>query len=102
MNWEDIISKILAIIVIALIAYIEPKVKQWLDEKIGAKQTEEILKLVKMLVQSAEQIYKDETGEFRKSYVKQSLQAMGLEVDEEINAMIESEVYSMNQKKERL
>lgn len=95
----DILIKILAAVIVGLIAYLEPKFKAWLTSKIGETKANELMRLVAVFVASAEQIYKGETGEFRKAYVIEQLQALGYIVNDEVNALIEAEVYKLNQNK---
>ncbi len=98
MTYIDIIGKILRWVVVALVAYLTPKVNAWLEEKAGAEKAEKIRMLICELVQAAEQLFKaeDPDGTIRKRYVEEQLTALGYKVTEDINAMIESEVWRIN------
>lgn len=94
----EIVGKILAAAFVALIAYVTPKVKTWLEEKIGETKTEKVLVLIKNFVTAADQLYKedDPTGEIRNQYVKDQLTALGYAITSEINSFIESAVKECN------
>lgn len=96
----EIVVKILAAGVIALIGMLLPKVKQYLTEKFGQDKIDKVGELVNVFVAAAEQLLKqdDPTGEKRKAYVVDQLKALGYEVTEWINAYIESAVYNLNKK----
>ena len=80
------------------ILWLIPQVNKWLSEKIGEEKAQKLSRLVSELVSAAEQMYKidDPTGEIRKQYVEEQLQALGYEVTEYINSLIESEVLNIN------
>ena len=53
-----IVGKVLAAAVVALFAYLVPKIKTWLDAKIGSEGTAKVLLLIENFVTAADQLYK--------------------------------------------
>lgn len=94
----EIVGKLLAAVFVALVAYLTPKIKAWLEEKIGKTKTDQVLVLIKNFVTAADQLYKadDPTGEIRNQYVKDQLTALGYAITSEINSFIESAVKECN------
>lgn len=74
-----------------------PKLKAWLETKVGEKQASNIYELIEVFVESAEQQYKseDKEGTIRKQYVMDRLREVGIEITNEINAYIESAVFNL-------
>lgn len=79
--------------------FLTSKVAPWLNEKISKEQAEKLILITRQLVNSAEQTLKieDPTGERRKAYVEAQLVAMGYELTEAVNAIIESQVLTLHQ-----
>ena len=53
-----IVGKVLAAAVVALFAYLVPKIKTWLEAKIGSEGTAKVLLLIENFVTAADQLYK--------------------------------------------
>jgi hypothetical protein len=103
-EYIEIIGKILGWAIVVIITYLTPKVNAWLVEKVGAEKAEKLRKLIEELVAAAEQMFKedDPTGEIRKKYVEQQVEALGYQITEDVNAMIESMVWRLNQSNDPL
>lgn len=68
----------------------------WLKKKLSAERLDELKKWVHIAVQSAEQIMSSKTGLEKKEYVVSFLLSKGIVFDvDEVNALIESEVYKL-------
>lgn len=98
MDYAEIIGKILGAVVVAIIAYLTPKFNAWLEAKVGSEKAEVLRRLIMELVTAADQLFKteDPTGQIRKRYVEQQIEALGYKITDDINAMIESAVWSIN------
>lgn len=96
----QIIEIIIRIVATVLIGYVCPKFKGWLTEKIGEQKAVELESLVLTFVQAAEQMYKteDPDGTIRNTYVKAELEKAGYIITSEVNSMIESAVWELNNK----
>lgn len=99
---ENIVTIILHVIVLLFIAYILPIVRGFFAEKLGEEKAKKLEELITDLVLAAEQIFKEvpKSGKEKKEYVVKGLENAGYAVTQEINAKIESAVYSMTQLKE--
>lgn len=93
-----IVGKLLAAAIVALFAYLTPKIKSWLEAKIGSEGTVKVILLIENFVTAADQLYKtdDPTGVIRKKYVEDQLKELGYTVTDEINSFIESAVKKCN------
>ena len=93
-----IVGKVLAAAVVALLAYLVPKIKTWLEAKISSEGTAKVLLLIENFVTAADQLYKadDPTGVIRKKYVEDQLKQLGYVITDELNAFIESAVKKCN------
>ena len=68
----------------------------WLKEKLTAEKLERLVKLVKIAVEAAEQIYGSGEGQKKKEYVVSFLLSKGIVFDvDEINTIIESSVLQL-------
>lgn len=94
----DIIAKILGALIACGIIYLIPQINEWLKERIGEEKAEKLGRIISELVEAAEQMYKaeDPDGSIRKKYVEDQLKALGYELTEYINGLIESEVLHVN------
>lgn len=94
----DIIARILGALIACGIIYLIPQINVWLKERIGEEKTEKLERVIGELVGAAEQMYKteDPDGSIRKHYVEEQLKALGYELTEYINSLIESEVLHIN------
>ena len=97
-TFYDIIGKLLAAALVALLAYLTPKVKAWLAVNVSRNDQEKIGQLVRAFVRAAEQLMHDDdpTGEKRNQFVREQLAALGVELTEAVLNMIESEVWLVN------
>lgn len=98
MDIYEIIGKILAAVVVALLAYLSPKIEAWLKANTDSAEEESIRRLVRSFCRAAEQLLKedDPTGEKRHKYVLEQLEALGVEITELVLGMIEGEVFNIN------
>lgn len=94
----EILMELLAFGVLALVGWGVPKICEWLNIKNSDAVTEEVRKLIGIFVNAAEQLLKQEdpTGEKRKQYVIEHLQALGYEITDVMLAMIENKVFELN------
>ena len=101
MQYTELINIGLKILAAIISIILTCKVKPWLEQKLGKEKLDQMIIIVKELVASAEQMLKsdDPTGEKRKAYVTQQLIAMGYKMTEQLNAIIESQVWTLNQEK---
>lgn len=101
MNYTELINVGLKLLAAIISIIITCKVKPWLEEKIGKEKLEISMKYVTSLVAAAEQMLKedDPDGTMRKRYVIEQLTMMGYEITEQLNAIIEAEVWKLNQDK---
>lgn len=68
----------------------------WLKEKLSAEKLERLVKLVKIAVEAAEQLYGSGTGQQKKEYVVSFLLSKGIVFDaNEVEAIIESAVLQL-------
>ena len=98
MDIYEIVGKLLGAILVALLAWLAPKVEVWLGTNTTAREEEAIRAVVKNLCRAAEQLLKedDPTGDKRNEYVREHLELMGIEITEMVVAMIEGEVFNIN------
>ena len=97
-NLYEIIGKLLAAFVVGLLAYLTPKVKEWLEARTGKDHYDQLMQLVSAFAQAAEQLYHDQDpeGTVRKQFVQEQLQALGVEITEAVMNMIEGAVWEIN------
>lgn len=68
----------------------------WLKEKLSAEKLERLVKLVKIAVEAAEQLYGSGAGQQKKEYVISFLLSKGIVFDaNEVEAIIESAVLQL-------
>jgi len=90
------ITPILVLVIELLVALVSVFLVRWLNKNVGAEKTQEIMMWIKIAVQAAEQLFGAGRGEEKKEYVLNFLNSKGITYDsEKINAMIESQVYSL-------
>ena len=94
-NIYEIIGKLLAV---ALAVYLAPRAKAWFEANTDKATQEKLEALVTAFARAAEQMFHDidPTGEKRNQFVKQQLQAMGVEITNAVINMIESAVWEIN------
>lgn len=97
-NLYEITGKLLAALLVGLLAYLTPKAKEWLEANTDASTNENIRRLAESFARAAEQLYyeQDPTGEKRRQFVQEQLQALGVEVTEAVMNMIEGAVWEIN------
>lgn len=97
-NLYEIIGKLLAALLVGLLAYLTPKAKEWLEANTDASTNENIRRMAESFARAAEQLYyeQDPTGEKRRQFVQEQLQALGVEVTEAVINMIEGAVWEIN------
>ena len=68
----------------------------WLKERLSAERLERLVKLVRIAVEAAEQLYGGGTGQQKKEYVVSFLLSKGIVFDvDEVTAIVESAVYQL-------
>ena len=94
----EIIGKLLAAVFVALLAYLTPKVKEWLEARTGKDHYDQLMRLVQAFARAAEQLYHDTdpSGEERNRFVREQLTALGVEITEAVMNMIEGAVWEIN------
>ena len=89
-----IIEAALALLSAVLTAFVLPVLRR----RFSAEQTERLHDWVRVGVAAAEQLFGSKTGQQKKDYVLSFLLSKGLVVDvDEVTALIESEVYHLNE-----
>ncbi len=98
MNIYEIIGRLLAALVVGLLAYLTPKIKEWLEARTGKATYDQLMLLIRAFAQAAEQLYHDidPSGERRNRFVREQLAAFGVEVTEAVINMIEGAVWEIN------
>ena len=94
----EIIGKLLAAACFALLAYLTPKAKKWLEARTGKDHYDQLMQLVQAFARAAEQLYHntDPSGEARNRFVREQLAAMDVEITETVVNMIEGAVWEIN------
>lgn len=94
----EIIGKLLAAAFVALLAYLTPKGKAWLEANADSAVSASVQQLVRAFARAAEQLLHDSdpSGTARKEFVLAQLRAAGVEITEAIMNMIEGEVWAIN------
>lgn len=94
----EIIARILGALLACGLIYFIPKINAYLNEALGEEKAAKLKRIIAELVRAAEQLYKEEDpdGTIRKKYVEGQLEALGYELTEYVNSLIESEVLILN------
>lgn len=93
-DYTTIIEIIISLFSAIITAFVIPVLKQ----KLSAEKREKLLFWVQTAINAAEQIYGSKTGEQKKDYVVSFLLSKGIVFDiDEVNTLIESEVYKLTQ-----
>ena len=97
-NIYEIIGKLLAAVLVGLLAYLTPKAKAWFEANTSKSAQDRLQQLVRAFARAAEQLYHDTdpSGEARNRFVREQLTALGVEVTEAIINMIEGAVWEIN------
>lgn len=94
-DFTPIFEAIITIVSLVLTGIVIPYIKQ----RIGEEKTENLKKWVSVGVKAAEQIYGSKTGQQKKEYVVSFLLSKGIVFNvDEVEAMIEAEVYKLTNK----
>ena len=92
-----IFEAIITIVSLVLTGIIIPYIRQ----RIGEEKAENLKKWVSVGVKAAEQLYGSKTGQQKKEYVVSFLLSKGIVVNvDEVEALIEAEVYKLTNKEE--
>lgn len=94
----EIIGRILGAIVVAIIAYLTPRVKAWMNVHMNKTMVDNVVTLIDSFVRAADQLYHDDdpTGEKRNAYVKKQLMLAGVEISDTVVNLIEGAVFNVN------
>lgn len=93
-DYTELIQALIALISVIITTFLIPLLKK----KLSAEKLEELKKWVGIAVNAAEQLYSSKTGQQKKEYVVAFLLSKGIVFDvDEVNALIESEVYKLTQ-----
>lgn len=94
----DVVIRLFAALFVGIVAYLAPKISSFLKINGESIASEEVMKIVLCFVQAADQLMKDDdpTGEKRKKYVIDQLEALGYEITDAVIAMIEGSVWQVN------
>ncbi|MEE1321113.1 MAG: phage holin, LLH family [Acutalibacteraceae bacterium] len=96
MNNQFDLTPVIELIIALTSALITTFLIPYLRQKLSCEKCENLKKWVSLAVEAAEQLYGSKTGQQKKEYVVSFLLSKGLVFDvEEVNAMIESEVYKL-------
>lgn len=96
MNNEFDLTPVIELVIALASALITTFLIPYLKQKLSTEKYENLRKWVSLAVEAAEKIYGSKTGQQKKEYVVSFLLSKGLVFDvEEVNAMIESEVYKL-------
>lgn len=91
-DFTDLFEIVVSVLSVIASCFLIP----WLKEKLSAAQLERLVKLVKIAVEAAEQLYGSGTGQQKKEYVVSFLLAKGIVFDaNEVEAIIESAVLQL-------
>ena len=94
-DFTPIFEAIITIVSLVLTGIVIPYIKQ----RIGEEKTENLKRWVSVGVKAAEQIYGSKTGQAKKEYVVSFLLSKGIVFNvDEVEAMIEAEVYKLTNK----
>ena len=97
MNNEFDLTPVIELVIALSSALITTFLIPYLKQKLSTEKCESLKKWVALAVEAAEMIYGSKTGQQKKEYVVSFLLSKGLVFDvEEVNAMIESEVYRLS------
>lgn len=93
-DYTELLQAIIALLATLITTFVIPLIRK----KLSAEKTEELKKWVGVAVKAAEQLYGSKTGQEKKEYVVAFLMSKGIVFDvDEVNAMIEAEVYKLTQ-----
>ena len=91
-DYTALIQAIITLISLIITGFLIPLLRK----KLSNEKLDELKKWVRIAVSAAEQLYGSKTGQQKKEFVVAFLLSKGIVFDvEEVNAMIESEVYKL-------
>lgn len=100
MNDQQIalLGKLIAAVFVAVVTYLTPKIKSWLDVHTTKTSQQTIKIFIESFAQAAEQLLHDNDpdGSKRMDYVKNQLTEIGIGITSEVVSMIESAVWEIN------
>lgn len=94
----SIIGKLIAAVFVAVVTYLAPKIKAWLQSHTSKTDQERIKILITSFAEAAEQLLHDDDpdGTLRMDYVKNQLTALGIGITSDVVSMIEGAVWEIN------
>ena len=96
-DYTELMQALIALLATLITTFLIP----YLQKKLSAEKLEELKKWVGVAVNAAEQLYGSKTGQQKKDYVISFLLSKGITFDtNEVEAMIEAEVYKLTAQKE--
>lgn len=91
-DYTALIQAIITLVSLIITGFLIPLLRK----KLSNEKLDELKKWVRIAVSAAEQLYGSKTGQQKKEFVVAFLLSKGIVFDvEEVNAMIESEVYKL-------
>lgn len=94
LDYTELFQAIIALAATLITTFLIPFIKK----KLSAEKMQELKRWVGIAVKAAEQLYSGKTGLEKKEYVVSFLLSKGIVFDvDEVNAMIEAEVYKLTQ-----
>lgn len=93
-DYTELIQALITLVSVIITGYLVPILKQ----KLSAEKRAKLLEYIKIGVAAAEQLYGSKAGQEKWDYVVKFLDSKGFTFDaDEVEAMIESEVYKLTQ-----
>lgn len=93
-DYTELIQALITLVSVIITSFLVPYLKQ----KLSAEKRVKLLEYIRIGVAAAEQIYGSKAGQQKKDFVVDFLLAKGFNFDpDEVEAMIESEVYKLTQ-----
>lgn len=98
MDINQVIGYLIAGLVLIVFSVLAKKAEKGIVAWAEKTENADLKEIVQVFCEAAEQMFKigDDTGKQRKTYVKNMLTICGIDVTEEVNAMIEAAVYQIN------
>lgn len=94
-DYTELFQAIITLLAAVVTTFLIP----FLKKKLSGEQLEEVRRWIGIAVEAAEQLYGTKTGQKKKEYVVSFLLSKGIKIDvDEVNAMIEAEVYKLTGK----
>jgi len=90
-----LLNAIIAALATIITAVVIPRLKRWLDAKVGSERAAELCRWINIFVGAAEQMFVDPNE--KKSYVCEKLEKMGYKVTDEVDGAIEAAVLQLHE-----